>query len=122
MLPCDDQVTEAIPRIMTLKRKTDEAGTGTLGMLPRLETFNTPQALPQLNALLFDPDPRIRQQVILSLRNSRLADRSSIPYLMVALHDPNPVIQGAADVTLGAQVDHRVQEAAELGIVGHGAR
>jgi hypothetical protein len=95
-----NQVVEAIPRIIELKRKIDQAGTGDLGRIPRLDVYNTPECLPQLNVLLFDPAPMVREHVMLALRNNRLADQGSIPYLMVALKDPNTIVAAAAGATL----------------------
>jgi len=53
-----------------------------------LESFTVPEALPYLNNLLFDPIYYTRMSAILSI--DRLADRSSVPFLILALRDPDP--------------------------------
>lgn len=55
-----------------------------------LHARKLPTTVGDLNPLLFNPDPKTRQAAILSLQ--KLGDRTSIPYLLLALHDPNTTI------------------------------
>lgn len=70
----------------------------------------------KLNPLLFEPFPAIRQKALTAL--VKRADRSSIPYLILALTDPDTIISYGAYITLhrliptlGIAADHGSFEA-----------
>ena len=63
-----------------------------------LSTFTTVEAVPFLNPLLFEPDLRVRTKSAYSLYN--IANKTSIPYLILALRDPDP----DQDIPAGATV------------------
>lgn len=63
-----------------------------------LSTFTTAEAVPSLNPLLFEPDLRVRTKSAYSLYN--IANKTSIPYLILALRDPDP----DQDIPAGATV------------------
>jgi len=89
-LATNQQVT-VIPRIAALDKKMEDYKSPMSRSAQSLETlqhFNTREALPYLNPLLFDTSRNIRINVILGLRT--LADRTSIPYLLLALRDSDP--------------------------------
>jgi len=94
-----NQVVSAIPKIAQLQRKKAEQGSGT-SCVTALQFYHNPQAVPLLNPLLFQNDEYIRINSVLALQKT--ADASSIPYLVLALHDPDPqnVVPYTAYLTL----------------------
>ena len=77
----NQQVT-AIPRIAAL----EEQGSGADAVIA-LNSFQSPEALPYLNRLLFSPAYYVRLNSVFAI--DRLANRSSFPYLILALRDPD---------------------------------
>jgi hypothetical protein len=53
-----------------------------------LSLYTTPDAVPYLNPLLWNNSPAVRASALRALRTS--ADKSSAPYLIIALRDPTP--------------------------------
>jgi hypothetical protein len=98
-----NQVVEAIPRILKMKETASARG-GDLGLGASMEVFQTPEAVRYLNEALFNADRFVRLQAMLTLWTNRLADKSSIPYLMVALSDPDPMVASTADQALHALI------------------
>jgi len=85
-----NQQVSVIPRIVALDKKMgdDESPTSrSARSLVALQHFNTPAALLYLNPLLFDTSRIIRINTILGIQN--YSDRSSIPYLLLSLRDPD---------------------------------
>lgn len=80
-----NQQVSAIPYIATSQAKMSEKGSGTETVVA-LQQFKIPEAVRYLNPLLFEADEYTRINTAITLQ--RLADRSSIPYLMLALRDP----------------------------------
>jgi hypothetical protein len=102
----ENQVIDAIPRIAEVEGISQASGKGSSRSVTELEAYETPQATPSLNALLYDTrSSSTRVNAILALAQNRLADRSSIPYLMLALQDPEP--QGLVAHTAHVQL-HRI--------------
>jgi HEAT repeat protein len=77
-----NQQVSAIPRIAAL----EEQGSGS-DAVTALGHFETPQALLYLNPLLFSSAYYVRLNAIFSIDN--LADHTSLPYLMLAIRDPD---------------------------------
>lgn len=90
-----NQEVSVIPKISKVAIKILEQGEGEgAESVSALEKFTTPKAVPYLNKLLFSPATDVRLMTMFALDN--LADRSSIPYLMLALKDPDIVVAGKA--------------------------
>ena len=77
---------EVIPKIAALQNRLSLAGEGSLSV-GALSDFNTSDAVPYLNPLVCNANEFTRLNAMESLLN--LADRTSIPYLLLALHDPD---------------------------------
>ena len=94
-----NQQVAAIPRIAELATILDRQGQGAEST-KTLENFTTPEAVPYLKPLIITPNYLVRQESIRSLYN--IADKSCIPYLILALRDPDPdqIIPVAADIAL----------------------
>ena len=94
-----NQVVSAIPKIVQLQLKEARKDGGTY-CVTALQLYDNPQAVPLLNPLLFQNDEYIRINSVMALQ--KIADTSSIPYLMLALHDPDPqnVVPYTAYLTL----------------------
>jgi len=56
--------------------------------VPALQSFDVPDAVPYLNPLVVNSNYDIRYHTMYALY--KIADRSSIPYLIMALRDPDP--------------------------------
>lgn len=82
-----NQQVSAIPLIARLQAEQSRQGNGVHSVVA-LENYKTPAAVPHLNPLLFEIDEYTRLNAAAALRN--LPHRSSIPYLMLALQDPDP--------------------------------
>jgi len=81
-----NQQVAAIPRIVALDIQTTTHDTSTES-IGALGLYRTPEALPFLNPLLFSSHYYLRINAMRAL--SYLADRTSIPYLILALRDPD---------------------------------
>ena len=92
-----NQQPQAIPRIARLESRADR-GNFTVNMAMTLSLYKTPDAVRFLNPLLFDVSPYIRINTVMVLRD--LADGTSIPYLVAALHDPDVDVSYIAYATL----------------------
>lgn len=91
------QYVESIPQIALLEEVGRQEGTGT-SAVSALAKFKTPEAIPYLNPLLFQSSKYTRINAMFAL--SRLADRSSIPYFILALRDPNEMVAYSAYLSL----------------------
>jgi HEAT repeat protein len=80
-----NQQLDAINKIVALTNEGFADGSGTYAV-EALANYTTRKALTYLNPLLFDHNEYVRLNAIDSIR--RLADKSSIPYLILALRDP----------------------------------
>ncbi len=85
-----NQQVSVIPRIVAMSETAwrESKGMYSGGPVIMLGKFTVPQARPYLNQALFSPEQFARINTLSSL--SRLADRSSIPYLLLTLFDPEP--------------------------------
>jgi hypothetical protein len=81
-----NQQVNVIPRIAALSVFRGPFGQRYQAAEMALRSLTVPEATPYLNPLLFSPDASLRFYVVPTLSN--LADKSSIPYLMLALRDP----------------------------------
>ncbi len=87
------QIVDAIPRIAQIVDRKAALGQSDLFVLNALDLYETPAATSYLNELLLDPASEwVRYRAATTLNQKRLADKSSIPYLIKALNDPG--IQG----------------------------
>jgi hypothetical protein len=77
----------AIPRIAELAESVWKTGDGP-ACLMRLSNFKTAEARPLLNPLLFAKSDWTRVNAMTAL--TPLADRGSVPYMLLALRDPEP--------------------------------
>lgn len=93
----EEEIEKLIPFILSeLQSKSYdvlEREIGTAGM------FKISEAVPQLNKLLKDKDPKIRASAASAL--IYLEDKTSIPLLLEALKDPEPMVRGNAAKALG---------------------
>lgn len=91
-----NQQVAVIPRIAKLDATLEAQGSNAASVTT-LSDFQTKDAVPYLNPLLFSFAYCLRLNTMLALNN--LADKTSIPYLMLALRDPDPqkVIPESAD-------------------------
>ena len=96
-----NQQVAAIPRIaqLCLAAEKQEPDSGSLIALC-LSKYRTENAVFYLNPLVISPNYRLRSVAVSTLY--KISDRTSIPYLILALRDPDPSqnIPGAADVAL----------------------
>lgn len=94
-----NQQVAVIPRIVQLSA-SPEFHNHPSNSVPALQSFVVPDSIPYLNPLLFNADYDIRTHAMYALY--KIADRSSIPYLILALRDPDPQqnISGGAYVAL----------------------
>jgi len=91
----NQQVT-AIPRVVQLVRKIHARGRGGGSSIIALQRLEVPEAIPYLNPLLFEVLSGERLNAIMSIgkmaynvnTKRQPFDRSSIPYLLIALRDP----------------------------------
>lgn len=91
----NQQVT-AIPRVAQLVKKVYARGRGGGSSVIALQKLEVPQAIPYLNPLLFEVLSGERLNAIMAIgkmvykanTNRQPFDRSSIPYLLIALRDP----------------------------------
>ncbi len=83
-----NQDVSTIPLIAQLEVEVKRTGHGSARSVGTLDNFKTPQAIPYLNSLLFESAYFSRLNASDALRN--IADRTSIPFLMLALRDPDP--------------------------------
>lgn len=91
-----NQQVAAIPLIVADLRK-DTSGYGGPSVMA-LQQLEVPEAVPYLNPLLFESKAYLRYSAVQALRNIINAaynsrkpfDRSSVPYLVLALRDPKP--------------------------------
>ncbi len=81
----NQQVT-AIPRIAALDTMMEAGGGGAQSAIA-FNSYHTSDALPYLNPLIFSAAYYTRLNTIFAI--DRLANRSSIPYLMLAVRDPD---------------------------------
>jgi hypothetical protein len=81
-----NEVVEAIPRIVEMYRGAAARG-GNLGLGADLQAYHTPEAVPYLNAAMVDSDQALRINAAMALRQNRLADKSSIPFLLSAVRN-----------------------------------
>ena len=81
-----NQQVAAIPRIVALNQIM-KAGGGGAESASTLDNYQSPEALPYLNPLSFSSDYYIRLKAISGIDN--LVNRTSIPYLMLAIRDPD---------------------------------
>jgi HEAT repeat protein len=98
-----NQDVRAIPHIAELQAKINGNNGGAIRALDFLVFYDVPEAVPYLNRLLTDErSANTRLSATLALRARHLADRSSIPFLIQALSDPDSrgIIQDAADQML----------------------
>ncbi len=82
-----NQVVSVIPLISRLQTRLAKQGSGTY-CVTALQDYTNPKAAPFLNPLLLEDDEYIRINSVLALQ--KIADTSSIPYLVLSLHDPDP--------------------------------
>lgn len=80
-----NQQVDIIPRIVQME-ESQKTGTGIYATA--LSKFKTEKAIPYLNSLIFSPNEAVRSGAVEALRD--LADKTSIPYLILALSDPDP--------------------------------
>jgi len=82
-----NQQVAVIPRIVALSEAAwrESKGMYSGGPVTRLGKFTVPQARPYLNQALFSPEQFARLNALSSLVH--LADRSSVPYLLLTLSD-----------------------------------
>jgi len=92
-----NQVVEAIPSIVRLEKEMMSGASGR-NCIFALQFYKTRAALPLLNPLLFDASEYTRRNAVGALRD--IGDKSSIPYLMLALRDPQDDIAYNAYATL----------------------
>ncbi len=84
-----NQYVEVIPHIVSFAReKWRRDRTGPLWCIEAIGKIRSPKAVAALNRLLFDESEFTRLNAIMALRP--IADETSIPFLMVALRDPEP--------------------------------
>ena len=83
-----NQDVAAIPRIAALEDFEEATPRRGSSAVSCLGDYTDRQAVPLLNPLLFNRSVWVRLNAAASLR--RLADETSIPYLMLALRDPDP--------------------------------
>lgn len=82
-----NQQVDVIPRIIQLAEDMEKKnGSGTASLLA-LENITTLDAVPYLNPLLFHHNEYVRLNAMFALQ--RLANQTSIPYLLLALKDPD---------------------------------
>lgn len=91
-----NQKVEAIPKIARLEAAMKRKGMGGSRVVTAIRQFRTPTAVPYLNQLLFDTNSDYTR-INAAFTLLPMADRSSIPYLIVALQDPET--QGAVSFT-----------------------
>jgi hypothetical protein len=97
-----NQVVEMIPRIADVERRVQASGRGSSRAVTELGCYTTADAVPYLNALLFDTGSEFtRINAASTLNENGLANESSIPYLIMGLKDPEP--QGEV-----AYISHRL--------------
>ncbi len=83
-----NQDVTVIPLIAQLETAVDRTNHGSANSVGALDNLRTPLAVPYLNPLLFQSAYFSRLNAADALRN--LADQTSIPYLILALRDPDP--------------------------------
>lgn len=85
-----NQQVAVIPRIVAMSEAAwrESKGQDSGGPVTRLGKFTVPQATPYLNAALFSPEQFTRINTLFSV--GHIADRSSVPYLLLTLFDPEP--------------------------------
>ena len=83
-----NQDVSAIPLIAQLDVEVARTKKGTSRCVMAISDYETPRAVPYLNALLFGPTYFPRYHAAYALRD--LADRTSIPYLVLSLRSPDP--------------------------------
>jgi len=81
-----NQQVIAIPRIAALDAKLQARGRSAQSTMA-LPSFRTPEAIPYLNPLLFFSAYYARLNAMFAV--DHLADHTSIPYLMLAIRDPD---------------------------------
>jgi hypothetical protein len=91
----NNQHVDAIPKIANLEAKLP----GTRAVL-FLDSYRTASAVPFLNVLLLDDRSQFTRLNASDALNAGLADETSIPYLMIAMNDPEPLVAYQADVML----------------------
>jgi hypothetical protein len=82
----NNQQVAAIPRISMLDQEMEARG-GEAEAASAFRSYQNPEALPYLNPLLFSSSYYLRLTAIEGIDN--IAGRSSIPYLMLAVRDPD---------------------------------
>lgn len=92
-----NQQVEAIPKIAELERRAFSEHDG-VDVVLALNYYKTAEAIPYLNPLLFHVAEYVRVNTATALRD--LANSTSIPYLVLALHDPNAFVNYDAYATL----------------------
>lgn len=89
-----NQQVDAIPLIIKLNDRlliqTDSGANSVMA----LEGFRTPRAVPLLNQLLFNHSASVRMMAGQALR--ALRSRTSVPYLVLSLHDTNTEVAAIA--------------------------
>lgn len=90
-----NQQAHIIPHIARLNAQLLRQNDSNAQSIVALQKFKTPTAVPYLNPLLFEFDEYIRVNTVYTLQD--LADATSIPYLLLALRDPEP--QNVVDYT-----------------------
>lgn len=82
-----NQQVSVIPHISALAAKMAARGSYPQSV-QALTKFDTPEAVPYLNPLLFNLNYLVRFRANDTLY--KISDRTSIPYLLIAMHDPQP--------------------------------
>ena len=81
-----NQQVAAIPRIAALDAKLEAQGSGAQSTMA-LPNFQTSEAVPYLNPLLFSPAYYTRLNTVFAI--DHLANRTTVPYLLLAVRDPD---------------------------------
>jgi len=83
-----NQQVAVIPRIVELS-SAPEFRNHPSNAVPALQLFTVPDAVPYLNPLVFNGDYDVRVHTMYSLY--KIADRTSLPFLILGLRDPDPI-------------------------------
>jgi hypothetical protein len=83
-----NQVVEAIPQIAEMVHAFGEHAPATTRLLNALVYYDTPLATPHLNPLLVDEvSPSLQQFAAMAMNQKRLADKTSVPFLIRLLKE-----------------------------------
>ena len=92
-----NQVVTAIPRIAQLERSLHQENSGSEAVAA-LQAYTKPEAASYLNPLLLEQPSQVRLNASFALRV--VADQKSVPYLFLALKDPDATTAYSAYLTL----------------------